>query len=84
MARNFLADMQRRGVLRADVDLDLAYRTWTTATSGVITQQLANAPGEPFDTGTFTSTLPDVVAMWLAHYGGDGTACPTESRKAPR
>ena len=41
--------------------------------SGVITQQLANAPGEPFETGTFTSTLPDVVAMWLAHYGG-----PTE------
>jgi AcrR family transcriptional regulator len=70
MARGFLADMQRLGGLRADVDLDLAYRTWTTATSGVMTQQLANAPGEPFDTGTFTSTLPDVVAMWLAHYGG--------------
>ena len=70
MAREFLADMQRLGGLRADVALDLAYRTWTTATSGVVTQQLANAPGEPFDTGTFTSTLPDVVAMWLAHYGG--------------
>lgn len=70
MARGFLEDMQRLGGLRADVDLDLAYRTWTTATSGVMTQQLANAPGEPFDTGTFTSTLPDVVAMWLAHYGG--------------
>ncbi len=70
MARGFLVDMQRLGGLRADVDLDLAYRTWTTATSGVMTQQLANAPGEPFDTGTFTSTLPDVVAMWLAHYGG--------------
>src|SRR3954464_7421102 len=61
MAREFLADMQRLGALRADVDLDLALRTWTTATSGVMTQQLANAPGEPFDTGTFTSTLPDVV-----------------------
>ena len=69
MARAFLADMQRRGGVRADVDLDLAYRTWTTATSGVLTQQLANAPDEPFDTGTFTSTLPDVVAMWLTHYG---------------
>jgi AcrR family transcriptional regulator len=70
MGRDFLAGMQRLGALRADVDLDLALRTWTTATSGVLTQQLANAPGEPFDTGTFTSTLPDVVAMWLAHYGG--------------
>jgi AcrR family transcriptional regulator len=70
LAREFLAEMQRRGGLRADVDLDLAYRTWTSATSGVMTQQLSNAPGEPFGTGTFTSTLPDVVAMWLAHYGG--------------
>jgi AcrR family transcriptional regulator len=70
MSRNFLAEMKRSGGLRADVDLDLAFRTWTTATSGVLTQQLANAPGEPFDTGTFTSALSDVVAMWLAHYGG--------------
>jgi AcrR family transcriptional regulator len=76
MARGFLADMQRLGGLRADVDLDLAYRTWTTATSGVLTQQLANAPDEPFDTGTFTSTLPDVVAMWLAHYGGHRNRMP--------
>ena len=71
MALNFLSDMQRVGALRGDVDLEQAYRTWTTATSGVMTQQLANAPGEPFATGTFTSTLPDVVAMWLAHYGGE-------------
>jgi AcrR family transcriptional regulator len=70
MSRNFLSEMQRLGGLRADVDLDLAFRTWTAATSGVMTQQLANAPHESFDTGTFTSTLPDVVAMWLAHYGG--------------
>jgi AcrR family transcriptional regulator len=70
MSRNFLAEMQRLGGLRADVDLDLAFRTWTAATSGVMTQQLANAPHESFDIGTFTSTLPDVVAMWLAHYGG--------------
>ena len=69
LAREFLADLQRRGGLRPDVDLELAYRTWTSATSGVMTQQLANAPDEPFETGTFTSTLPDVVAMWLAHYG---------------
>ena len=62
--------MQRRGVLRHDADLDRAYRTRTAVTSGVMTQQLANAPGEPFETGTFTSTLPDVVAMWLAHHGG--------------
>ncbi|TFV90521.1 TetR/AcrR family transcriptional regulator [Blastococcus sp. CT_GayMR16] len=70
LARQFLGDMQRRGGLRPDADLESAYRTWTSVTSGVMTQQLSNAPAEPFDTGTFTSTLPDVVAMWLAHYGG--------------
>ena len=84
MSRNFLAEMQRSGGLREDVDLDLAFRTWTTATSGVLTQQLANAPGEPFDTGTFTSALSDVVAMWLDHYGARRDPCPTESGKEPR
>ena len=51
-----------------ETDLDRAFRTWTALVSGVITQQLANAPDEPYETGTFTSTLPDLVAMWLAHY----------------
>jgi AcrR family transcriptional regulator len=69
LGRESLAEMQRRGGLRADVDLDLAFRTLTAATTGVMTQQLSNAPGESFETGTFTSTLPDVAAMWLAHYG---------------
>jgi len=67
--RTFLARLQAVGLLAPDADLDLVYRTQTAVISGVITQQLANAPGEPFETGTFTSTLPDVVAMWLAHHG---------------
>ena len=73
MSRDFLSRMRDHGALRADVDLDLAYRTLTAVISGVISQQLANAPDEPFETGTFTSTLPDVVAMWLAHHGGPRT-----------
>jgi AcrR family transcriptional regulator len=68
--RAFLARLQAAGLLAPDADLDLVYRTETAVISGVITQQLANAPGEPFETGTFTSTLPGVVAMWLAHHGG--------------
>ena len=71
MSREFLAELRSAGLLRPDADLDLVYRTQTAVISGVITQQLSNAPGEPFETGTFTSTLPDVVAMWLAHHGGD-------------
>lgn len=63
-----LAELQRRGVVRADADLDLALRTLTVLVSGVISQQLANAPGEPFETGTFTATLPLLVSMWLAQF----------------
>lgn len=66
--QEFLADLQARGALDPGADLGLIFRTWTAFISGVVSQQLANAPGEPFETGTFTSTVPDMVAMWLAHY----------------
>ncbi len=71
MSRASLVALRSAGLLRQDADLDLAYRTQTAVISGVISQQLANAPGEPFETGTFTSTLPHLVAMWLAHHGDD-------------
>ncbi|MGY1739322.1 MULTISPECIES: TetR/AcrR family transcriptional regulator [unclassified Blastococcus] len=70
--RELLAGLQRRGALGADADLDVAFRALTVLTSGVISQQLANAPGEPFTTGAFTSTLPVVTAMWLSQFGPPG------------
>ena len=72
MAHEGLAGLVAAGVLPEGTDLDLAYRTLTAVVSGVISQQLANAPDEPFETGTFTSALPDLVAMWLAHHGRAG------------
>jgi AcrR family transcriptional regulator len=63
-----LRSLRDAGGLSPDVDLEHAFRAWTALTTGVITQQLANAPGEPFETGVFTGTLPDLLAMWLAHY----------------
>jgi AcrR family transcriptional regulator len=69
-SRAYLAELRSGGLLPPDGDLDLAFRTQTAVMSGVISQQLSNAPDEPFETGTFTSTLPDVVSMWLAHHGG--------------
>ncbi|UOY00064.1 TetR/AcrR family transcriptional regulator [Blastococcus sp. PRF04-17] len=75
-SRAFLARLRDAGLFPPDVDLDLVYRTQTAVISGVVTQQLANAPGEPFETGAFTSTLPDVVAMWLAHHAGPRTDPP--------
>lgn len=68
--RAFMVQLREQGVLRADVDPDLVLRTWTVVITGVITQQLSNAPGEAYSRGTFTSTVPDLVDMLLAHYGG--------------
>ena len=63
------AELRDRGLFRADTEVDDALRAWTMLTAGVMTQQLANAPHESFDEGTFTTQLPELVAMFLAHYG---------------
>jgi AcrR family transcriptional regulator len=64
-----LATLQQRGLLRADVDVEAAHRDWTVIVSGVISQQLANAPDEPFESGRFTTALPGLAAMFATHYG---------------
>jgi AcrR family transcriptional regulator len=64
-----LTGLQREGLIRADVDIDLAFRSLTAVTAGVVSQQLTNAPHETFENGSFTATLPDVLDMWLTHYG---------------
>jgi AcrR family transcriptional regulator len=69
--RAVFSTLQARGLFRQDVEVDALMRTWTVLLSGVMTQQLANAPHQPFETGTFTSTLPDLVDMYLAHSGAD-------------
>jgi AcrR family transcriptional regulator len=55
------------GVLPLDVDVDRVYRAQVAFVSGVISQQLSNAPDEPFDGGTWTAVLPDLIDMWLVH-----------------
>ncbi len=63
------AQLRDRGLFPPDADLELLLRTWTVLTSGVMTQQLANAPDASFDEGAFTATLPDLVSMFLTQYG---------------
>ena len=65
------------GHLPADVDVDRAYRAATALVSGVISQQLSNAPEEPYDGGTWTAVLPDLLDMWLAHSRSPSTTPPT-------
>ena len=36
--------------------------------TGIVSQQLANAPDEPFESGRFTRLAPQVFAMFRAHY----------------
>ena len=71
-----IARLRDAGVLPADVDVDRAYRSYTAVVSGVISQQLSNAPDEPFETGRFTAVLPDLIDMWLAHHRTAPTARP--------
>jgi AcrR family transcriptional regulator len=71
LGRELFEEIRDHGLLAPDVDLDRAYRGWTAFISGVISQQLANEPGAPFETGRFTTTLPDLVDMWLAHWRAD-------------
>ena len=64
-----LAALQQRGLLRADADIAAAQRDWTVLVAGVVSQQLANAPDEPFESGRFTTALPGFAAMFATHYG---------------
>lgn len=81
-ARARFAELQRRGLVRADADVDGMHRDWTIVLAGVVSQQLANAPGEPFDRGTFTSRLPDLVSMFARHYASGSVTPGRRARHA--
>ncbi|MDQ2959777.1 MAG: TetR/AcrR family transcriptional regulator [Candidatus Dormibacteraeota bacterium] len=68
-ARRMLANVRDRGLFSASADVDEVLRSWTMVITGVLTQQLANAPHESFDQGAFTTQLPQMVTMLLTHYG---------------
>jgi AcrR family transcriptional regulator len=77
--------LQESGALRPDVDVADVLRDWTVIVAGVVSQQLSNAPGESFDEGRFTSALPALVEMFVAHYGtaahGRAVSPTTPSRR---
>lgn len=78
-SRLLMAELQSRGLFRSDVEPEELLRAWTVVTSGVMTQQLANAPQQPFESGTFTTMLPALVDMFLAHYA-PATDAPPKGR----
>ena len=56
------------GELRADATGEAAVRTWTVLLSGLMTQQMANEPGAPFDMGRFTRLTDSVLDLWFERY----------------
>jgi AcrR family transcriptional regulator len=84
LARATFTRLQKRGLVRADVEIDHVVRDWTVLTSGVISQQLSNAPHEPFSAGRFTAALPDLVEMFARHYGTDTTPRSDQPKKETR
>jgi AcrR family transcriptional regulator len=67
LAEEQFAQLQRRGLIRADLAARQALRDWTILISGVISQQLSNAPQESFEEGQFTAALPDLVSMFARY-----------------
>ena len=66
--RAVFAEAVRRGELSRAADSDEAVRLYTVALSGVISQQLANQPGVPFDEGLFSRLTDRVIDLFLSHY----------------
>ncbi len=67
-SRRQLARLQELDLLRTDVGVDVLLDAWTVFISGVISQQLANGPSEPFATATYPRLIPDLVAMYCTHF----------------
>ena len=68
LAEEQFAQLQRRGLLRADLPAGQMHRDWTILISGVVSQQLSNAPHESFEQGRFTAALPGLVSMFARYY----------------
>lgn len=67
-ARAEFARAVRLGQLRPEAGSDEALRLWTVVLSGLMSQQLANEPGVPFDEGRFSRLTDAAIEMYLSAY----------------
>jgi AcrR family transcriptional regulator len=58
----------RLGQLTERADSDETVRLWTVVLSGLISQQLANQPGVPFDEGAFSRLTAPAIDLFLSAY----------------
>jgi AcrR family transcriptional regulator len=67
-ARTVFAEAVRLGQLRPQADSDEGLRLWTVVLSGVISQQMANEPGVPYDEGAFSRLTEAAIEVFLSAY----------------
>ena len=63
-----LTEAVRLRQLAPGADGDDALRTFTVLLSGLVSQQMANEPGVPFEQGSFSRLTGDVLDMFLDHH----------------
>ncbi|HEX9357895.1 MAG TPA: TetR/AcrR family transcriptional regulator [Streptosporangiaceae bacterium] len=83
LARARMAALQDAGLVRADVPIEQIERDWSILVSGVVSQQLSNAPQETFEDGRFTAALPGLVSMFAGHYSSR-TSGPTWASRSEK
>lgn len=66
--REELDEAVKRGELRAEAASEQGLALFTSLNSGLITQQLANEPGAPFDEGRFTRHAREAFMLFVDHY----------------
>ncbi|GAA3160322.1 hypothetical protein GCM10010531_09770 [Blastococcus jejuensis] len=67
-ARDEFAEAVRLGQLSPDAGTDEALRLYTVVLSGLISQQLANEPGVPYEDGAFSRLTETAVDLFLSTY----------------
>jgi len=77
LGRGRLKALQDAGLLRAEAPIEQIERDWTILGSGVVSQQLSNAPQQAFDEGHFTAAIPGLIAMFAGHYSPHTLASET-------
>ncbi len=80
LGRDLFKALQDAGLLRAEAPIQQIERDWTILLSGVVSQQLSNAPQQAFDEGHFTAAIPELIAMFADHYSSH-TLAPATSRQ---
>ena len=73
--RNHLQRIVDAGHLHPDAATDEGVALYTSLTSGLLSQQMANEPDVAFDDGRFIRMLPVVLEMFYQHYA------PTRGKK---